>query len=281
MAFVDLKISPALHKYQWRHSDGAVVLRVVDEIDSQTADECIRWIGQAKSQGQSILPVVIDSPGGDVYSLLSMIDALNNSGLEIVTVCTGKAFSAASVLLAAGSRRFIAPTATVMVHQVSSFSGWLKSSDLQVESAESSKLNKTLLATLSDLCGRESNYWSKQLKKNNSADYYMSADVALRHNIVDHIGLPTLTMCLNLQCTLSHKEVPSLRHVDTLADAEKELDDDAQSEVSEQQQPTKKRKTPKRRVVESEDDEDDDEDYVPPPKKHKKRKNRDSASAEA
>lgn len=262
MAFVDVDICPALHKYQWRHSDGAVVLRVVDEIDSQTADECMQWIGQAKSQKQSILPIIIDSPGGCVYSLLSMIDALNNSGLEIITVCTGKAFSAASVLLAAGNRRFIAPTATVMVHQVSSFSGWLKSSDLQVESAESSKLNKTLLATLSDLCGQQSNYWNRLLKRNNSADYYMSADVALKHGIVDHIGLPTLKMSLTLNCSISHTELTSLRHVDTLADSEKEQEDDAASVRSDE---------PKRkhhRIIESDSD---DEEYVPKPKKRKRK----------
>ena len=275
MVYIEQSISAALHKYQWRHSeDGAVVVRVNDEIDSAMAAETVNLISQAKSQKQSILPVIIDSPGGCVYSLLSMLDSLSNSGLEIVTVCTGRAFSAASVLLACGHRRFISPSATVMVHYVSSFSGWLKSSDLAVESNESSKLNKTLLQTLSDFCGQEPAYWSKLLKRNSSSDYYLSANHAKRHGIVDHIAIPTFTMELRLECSLAFKEQKSAREVDSLADFERENGEEGDRVRA----PKRKKKVEKEKEEEEEDEdyeeiEEEEEEEEEKPKR-KRRKNR-------
>jgi len=46
---------------------------------------------------QEILPLVIDSPGGDIYALLSIIDAMDACSLPIATVVEGRAFSAAAV----------------------------------------------------------------------------------------------------------------------------------------------------------------------------------------
>ena len=266
MVYVDLVVSPALHKFQWRHTeDGAVTININDEIDSTMAAEAVQLVGQARSQGQKILPVIIDSPGGCVYSLLSLIDTFQNCGLEIITVCTGRAFSAASVLLACGHKRFMSPSATCMVHQVSSFSGWLKSSDLAVESAESSKLNKTLLQTLSDFCGKEASYWSKLLKRNSSSDYYMSANVCKEHSLIDHIAIPTFHMELRLDCSITFKEQKSTRDVDSLADFEKENGDED----------SKKVRAPRKKNVDSEpedSDEDEEEDEEEPPPKRKRRK---------
>ena len=270
MVFIDLDVTGALHKFSWRHSEGPVVLRVCDEIDNATADDCLLAIGQCKSNGQTMLPIIIDSPGGCVYSLLNMLDALENSGLEVVTCCVGKAFSAASVLLAAGTRRFMAPSATLMVHQVSSFSGWLKSSDLAVESNESQKLNRALLSRLSGFCGKESSYWNKIIKRNNS-DLYMSADVAKSHGVCDYIAVPTMKVAIQMSCGLSFTEVKSLRHVDTLADFEKEGD------VETEEAPKAKAKKPKKKSPppppsESDDEWEDEEEDEPEEPKRKKRK---------
>ena len=76
----------------------------------------------AHSTGQKVIPVVIDSYGGQVYSLMSMIAAIESAELPVATIVEGKAMSCGAVLLSFGEQgmRFADPHATVMIHDVSS-----------------------------------------------------------------------------------------------------------------------------------------------------------------
>ena len=91
--------------------ESPVIIRV-SEITELTAKEFSKQMTDAYNTGQDVIPIVIDSFGGDAYALLSMLSDIESSKLPIVTVCVGKAMSAGAILLAHGipGGRFIDPS---------------------------------------------------------------------------------------------------------------------------------------------------------------------------
>lgn len=63
----------------------------------------------------------INSPGGEVYSGLAILDTMNYIKPDVSTICVGMAASMAAVLLAGGAKgkRFSLPHSKIMIHQPS------------------------------------------------------------------------------------------------------------------------------------------------------------------
>ena len=62
--------SPLLKEFELLNNP---VIVVVNKFDEDAADEFRNKVSIAQNTGQKIVPVVIDSYGGQVYSLMSMI----------------------------------------------------------------------------------------------------------------------------------------------------------------------------------------------------------------
>ena len=68
--------------------------------------------------------LMINSPGGDVHEMFGIIDYIESLNVKVNTICRGRAFSAAAIILAGGTgTRMMSKRSTVMVHQSSSFIG--------------------------------------------------------------------------------------------------------------------------------------------------------------
>lgn len=172
--------------------DPPIVIRVTD-ITENAAKEFSKQMTDAYNTGQDVIPVVIDSYGGDAYALLSMLSDIESSKLPVATISVGKAMSAGAILLAHGhpGARFVDPNATIMVHEVSSSNWWSKLSELKADVAEISRLNALLFQKMALTCGhKDRNYFLKLLEKKHNIDLYMNCFEAKKHKIVDHIGVP-------------------------------------------------------------------------------------------
>ena len=113
-----------------------IIIRV-NKFDEESAEKFTKLVGEAHNTGQPVIPIVIDSYGGQVYSLMAMISALNNAELPIATIVEGKAMSCGAVLASFGDegRRFADPQATIMIHDVSSME-WGKVEELKASAKE-------------------------------------------------------------------------------------------------------------------------------------------------
>ncbi len=141
------------------------------------------------NSGQDFLPVVIDSFGGQVYTLLGMIDFLNSLDVRVITICESKAMSAGALLLSCGDERYVSTASTIMVHQV--HDGFLgKDIEIQNKAKEVSRLNRKLFSLLDKNTEHESGYWKTLLKKNGYTDLFLSAVQCKKHNLATHIGIP-------------------------------------------------------------------------------------------
>lgn len=155
--------------------------------------ELIQAENHAMDSGQGVLPIVIDSYGGDVYALMACIDSINaiDKSLKIATIVEGKAMSCGAVLLSCGHEgyRFAAKNATVMIHEVSSVH-FGKNEELKASAKESDRLNDKILEIMSENCGHDKNYFGKQISSRRHADWFLDSKEALAHNLVNVIGTP-------------------------------------------------------------------------------------------
>ena len=80
-----------------------IIIRV-NKFNEKAALEFATKVAVAHSTGQKVIPVVIDSYGGEVYSLMSMISSIESSELPVATIVEGKAMSCGAVLLSLANR---------------------------------------------------------------------------------------------------------------------------------------------------------------------------------
>ena len=92
-----------------------VVIRV-NHFDDRAAKNFAIDMSDAHNSGQSIIPVVIDSYGGQVHSFLAMAAEIESSSLPVATICIGKAMSAGAMLLACGTEgyRYASPDSVIV-----------------------------------------------------------------------------------------------------------------------------------------------------------------------
>ncbi len=167
----------------------------VNEFDEAAVDKFAKQMSAADDTGQPIIPVIIDSYGGDPYSLLAMGDIIKSSRAKVATIVQGKAMSCGALLLSYGSEgyRFVSPNATIMIHDA-----WQqdpdrkKAEDAKADAAETDRLNKLLFTTMAKNVGKPADYFLKIVMEKHRADWYLNADDAFKHNMANHIGIPRL-----------------------------------------------------------------------------------------
>lgn len=128
------------------------------------------------------IKVFIDSPGGDVIVLWTVIKAIEISKTPVYTINYCTAYSAAGDLLAAGHKRYALPGTTVMIHSGSCMYGGT------IEQAESMKKYFDKLGKkVTDYFLDHTKVNPKTFKKKAPSDWYMDEDEALENGIVDEI----------------------------------------------------------------------------------------------
>jgi len=166
-----------------------IVVNKFDEESAQHFREAL-LLRQHLDPRKPIL-VYIDSYGGNADALVKMLETMDEVQNTIITVCMGKAMSAAAILLSYGDIRFCGKHSRVMIHEVSSGTiGHIN--DMQIDLSETIRLNKLLMDILAKKCGYKnfSDMKSKNLPCFMGQDIYMSAEEAMKFGLVDVVGLP-------------------------------------------------------------------------------------------
>jgi ATP-dependent Clp endopeptidase proteolytic subunit ClpP len=174
----------------------------VNKFSEESAKEFLEAMINAQNTQQSIIPIIIDSYGGEVYSLLKMVDVIKSSSVPVATVCMGKAMSCGAVLLTCGAEghRYMAPTATVMIHDAATFAMG-KVEEIKAEAKEIERLNKLLFKIMADNCGKPDGYFSKLVHEKGHADWFLDADECKKHNMANHSRIPKIKLEFNAEMT--------------------------------------------------------------------------------
>ena len=175
------------------------VVVTVNDFDEEAAAEFIKQFNIAHNTGQPIIPVVIDSYGGDVYALSRMIDAIKNSKLPVATIVEGKAMSCGAILMTYGTKgyRYCNADATVMMHDISSWSGG-KIEEIRSSFKETERLQLKVLSEVDKNCGQELGFFEKTIHSKGRADWFITPDESLELGMCDKIGNPDFIHSVNV-----------------------------------------------------------------------------------
>lgn len=167
---------------------------VVNQFNEHSLRRFRQEFNNLESSSQPFIPIIVDSFGGDVYSLTGMVDLIASSTKQIATICDSKAMSAGATLLSCGSPglRFASKHATIMVHEVMSHGPSIKVSDVTIDTNHANHLNRQLFAILDKNSKKKAGYFYKLLGKNKNSNLYFSAEEAKKHGIIDNVAMPRL-----------------------------------------------------------------------------------------
>lgn len=90
---------------------------------------------------EPVINLHIYSDGGDAFMGLSIYEFIKSNKVPIHTYINGNIASAATFMFLAGKKRFMTPTSTVLIHQIST-SFWGKFEDLKDECKNTTELMK-------------------------------------------------------------------------------------------------------------------------------------------
>ena len=194
------QISPLVKEIELRKPP--VIIRV-NKFDEEAAKKFDQEIAQAHNTGQKIIPVIIDSYGGQVYSLMSMISAIKHAELPVATIVEGKAMSCGAVLFSFGEEgyRFMDPNATVMIHDVSSMD-FGKVEELKAGALEADRLNTIIYTMMAQNCGKKDDYFMKIVDKKKHADWFLDAEEAKKHGLANQLRIPKITVDVSVEIEL-------------------------------------------------------------------------------
>lgn len=126
----------------------------------------------------------INSPGGEVYSGLAIIDTMNFINNDIQTVCMGMAASMGAVILSAGKKgkRGALKHSRVMIHQpLGGARG--QASDILIEAEQIKIVKDELCKMLADNSGQS----FEKVIADCDRDHWLTADEALKYGLIDII----------------------------------------------------------------------------------------------
>ena len=152
---------------------------------------------------QDVIPIVIDSYGGQVFSLLPMWDVIDacKKSKKIITIASGKAVSCGAALFTAGDLRYVEPGAEVMVHEVSA-AAWGKNVEVQADAEHIKKLNARVLNKMSTNIGKSPGYFADKIHDRGHTDWWMEAQEALDVGIATNVGCPNIVLDVQVTCTV-------------------------------------------------------------------------------
>ena len=156
-----------------------------EEINSGSANLVAAQLLHLESQdAEKDISLYINSPGGEVYSGLAILDTMNFIKPQGSTICVGMAASMAAVLLSAGAKgkRFCLPHSKVMIHQPSGGAqGQL--TEIEIVAEEIMKTRRELNQILSDASGQP----IEKVQADTERDNYLTAAEALDYGLIDRI----------------------------------------------------------------------------------------------
>ena len=156
-----------------------------EEINSVSANLVVAQLLHLESQdAEKDISLYINSPGGEVYSGLAILDTMNFIKPQVSTICVGMAASMAAVLLSAGAKgkRFCLPHSKVMIHQPSGGAQG-QQTEIEIVAEEITKTRRELNQILSDASGQP----IEKVQADTERDNYLTAAEALDYGLIDRI----------------------------------------------------------------------------------------------
>jgi ATP-dependent Clp protease protease subunit len=124
----------------------------------------------------------IYSNGGYIHAAFAAIDVINSCRSPVYSIIEGATASAGTLLSIVCKKRFIRPTAYMLIHQLSG-ECWGKMNEIEDEYKNLSQL----MNKITNIYETHTNLSSKKLKKLLKHDLWLNAKKSLKYGLVDEL----------------------------------------------------------------------------------------------
>lgn len=157
-------------------------ISIYDEIGyvGVTASDFIRDLDSVKSNKISLR---LNSPGGDVFDGIAIMNALKNHKAEVTVHIDGLAASIASVIAMAGDHVVMAKNATLMIHDAWTM-GIGNSQDLRKTADLLDKTSDNIASIYADRSGSDVEAWRNMMRE----ETWFSAEEAVEAGLADEVA---------------------------------------------------------------------------------------------
>ncbi|MGH8952337.1 MAG: ATP-dependent Clp protease proteolytic subunit [Acidimicrobiia bacterium] len=160
-------------------------------VDADTANLIVAQLIHLESEDpEKDISLYINSPGGEMSSMMAIYDTMQHIKPEVMTACIGMAASAAALILAAGAqgKRYVLPHARVLIHQPH-LTGGLEgqASDIEIHAREIVRQKEELTAILA----RHTGQTEETIARDTDRDRWLTAEQAVEYGLVDSVMAPS------------------------------------------------------------------------------------------
>ena len=156
------------------------------QTDSQLAQKVIQQlILLDHADAKTRITLLINSPGGEVFSGFAIFDTARFIAAPILTVVVGLAASMGSILALAAPKgsRYATPNAKFLIHQPLLMGYQGRAIDLEIQAKEILKDRDRIIRLYAESTGRD----PKDISHDIDRDKWMTAEEALDYGLVDRI----------------------------------------------------------------------------------------------
>jgi ATP-dependent Clp protease, protease subunit len=154
-------------------------------IDDQVANLIVaQLLFLSHEDPDKTIQIYINSPGGQIYAGMAILDTMNMIPNKISTVAVGVTASFGTVLLTAGTKgqRYALPHATIHMHQpLGGAQG--QASDIEIQAREILRLKSRLNEIMAASTGQPLDV----IERDTERDFYMDAAQAVEYGLVDKV----------------------------------------------------------------------------------------------
>lgn len=155
------------------------------QVNSELAQRVIQQLVLLDHDSDKRITLLINSPGGEVYSGFAIFDTLRFISAPIVSVVVGLAASMGSVLALAAPKgsRFCTPNAKFLIHQPLMMGYQGRAIDLEIQAKEILRDRERLVQLYAEAMGKTPAEISKDIDR----DHWMTAEEAKAYGHLDKI----------------------------------------------------------------------------------------------
>jgi len=161
------------------------------EIDPEVAGLIVAQLIHLESEDpEKEVALYINSPGGEMSSMMAIYDTMQHVRPDVTTTCIGLAASAAALILSAGApgRRFVLPHARVLIHQPLVTGGiGGQATDIEIHAREIVRQKQEMI----DILAHHTGQTVETIAKDTDRDRWLTADQAVEYGLADVVMAPT------------------------------------------------------------------------------------------
>lgn len=161
------------------------IIFISGAFDQDMADSIVAQLLYLESDSsERDIYMYINSPGGEVSAMYSIWDTMNYIRNDVVTVGLGTVASAASFILANGTKekRYALPNTVIMLHELSTGSRG-RITDLEIDLKHSLKLKEKMAEHYAKMTGQP----VKKVLEDLQRDFYMEPEEAKEYGLIDSV----------------------------------------------------------------------------------------------